>query len=636
MPLETQPRPPRTILLAAGVLVAVLGAYSPSIGGPFVWDDRMLIERAPADLQHGSVTRFFGQPFWARSANQAGDAVYYRPLTTISYALDWRASGGDPAWFHVTNVAWHLGVTALVFALALRGGAPPLAAALAALLFGVAPRLTESVAWISGRTDVLAGFFALLALLLYRDGPGHGAHRVGAAVSMLLGLLCKEVAVVALPALAAGAIARRRGRSWRPLGAELGPLVLALASYAALRLTALRSVLSSSAGLPWRDRLPAALEAVGRYSLMLVDPLRPRLQIGDLAHPAPLVIALGAFVTLAASTAAVVAARRRWPAPILEAVVLAAGALALVLHLAPLRVNVVAADRFLYVPVAGLAIALAVAAGSTPKTARRRAAALAALLAAASFGATYARAGEWADEERLWRVAVATTPESNALPQLELGNVLFRSRRYEDALREYREVSSRGTPDDRLVALANTASAQSELGDYDGARATLLEAIRREPEVPLNWYNLAVMDLRRLDFDAGERELARSLALLPEYGDAKALRARLAALRTEAASLPAETSLEDAAIRARRASLYARLGRDRDAARLYASLVDDPGASPAVLVRAARHLASRGDPGTASRALTTALGRGADPAEVAPLMKALDGSGPKREAQRSR
>ena len=70
-----------------------------------------------------------------------------------------------------------------------------------ALVFGLHPVTTESVSWISGRTDVLACIFILLSanfLLLFKQ---HRLYRYLAisAVFMLLGFLTKEAALAFLP-----------------------------------------------------------------------------------------------------------------------------------------------------------------------------------------------------------------------------------------------------------------------------------------------------------------------------------------------------------------------------------------------------------------------------------------------------
>lgn len=95
---------------------------------------------------------------------------YFRPLTILSYLTDKSIWGLNPAAFHFTAVLIHTANALLVYALALTftadSGIPRCSALLAALLFAAHPAGSESVVWISGRTDLLCCLFLLLALLV--------------------------------------------------------------------------------------------------------------------------------------------------------------------------------------------------------------------------------------------------------------------------------------------------------------------------------------------------------------------------------------------------------------------------------------------------------------------------------------
>jgi protein O-mannosyl-transferase len=129
---------------------------------------------------------------------------YYRPLLQLSFLCDKYVWGFDESFLHLTNILLHLCNTLLVFLLARKvcrsnswsfGGA-----FLAALLFAIHPLNSESICWISGRTDPLAGFFLLLSVwaLLQRSRPVLSSFM--AALCMLLGCLVKETAIFYLPA----------------------------------------------------------------------------------------------------------------------------------------------------------------------------------------------------------------------------------------------------------------------------------------------------------------------------------------------------------------------------------------------------------------------------------------------------
>src|SRR5439155_12047431 len=121
-----------------------------------------------------------------------------RPLVVASFRFD-AALGGAADQFHSTNLLVHLVACALLAFVAARAGASGGAAVLAALVWGLAPRLTESVAWISGRTDVFAGALVLAAIALSPDssamprGPSARAWaRTIASATCLFGALLSK------------------------------------------------------------------------------------------------------------------------------------------------------------------------------------------------------------------------------------------------------------------------------------------------------------------------------------------------------------------------------------------------------------------------------------------------------------
>jgi hypothetical protein len=107
--------------------------------------------------------------------------------------------------FHVTSLLLHAANAVLVGWLLSALGARRDAAWAGALLWAVHPLRVESVAWISGRKDVLSTFFFLSACLFYlRDARAEGASRRSyayALFSFACALLSKATAVALVPVL---------------------------------------------------------------------------------------------------------------------------------------------------------------------------------------------------------------------------------------------------------------------------------------------------------------------------------------------------------------------------------------------------------------------------------------------------
>ncbi len=94
---------------------------------------------------------------------------YYQPLTMISLMVDYALGGREENLmpFHRTSLILHvLNVSLLILFLYFLFGRPWISAA-AGLLFGLHPMTVETIAWVGERKTLLAAFFAFLCLNLY-------------------------------------------------------------------------------------------------------------------------------------------------------------------------------------------------------------------------------------------------------------------------------------------------------------------------------------------------------------------------------------------------------------------------------------------------------------------------------------
>lgn len=142
------------------VLAVVFCCYLPSLANDFVnWDDdvHFLENRSVASLDWAHIKDIF-----TTTVNHT-----YVPLTTLTFAIEHKFFGFDPFYFHLNNVLLHMIVTALVLMLSRRLGLSVVASSLAALIFGIHPLHVESVAWVTERKDVLYSVFYLMSVLTY-------------------------------------------------------------------------------------------------------------------------------------------------------------------------------------------------------------------------------------------------------------------------------------------------------------------------------------------------------------------------------------------------------------------------------------------------------------------------------------
>lgn len=137
---------------------------------------------------------------------------YYRPLLCLSQYVDKQLWMMSSQFMHSENVLLHLLNAIFVYLIterllarvSLRRGC--LVPLVAALLFAFHPIATESVNWISGRTDSMACNFILAsALFIFRyQDRGRKVNLLLSSAALLLALLAKEVAfgfILAIPLL---------------------------------------------------------------------------------------------------------------------------------------------------------------------------------------------------------------------------------------------------------------------------------------------------------------------------------------------------------------------------------------------------------------------------------------------------
>lgn len=498
------------LLMSLGLLL-VGGVYVDVLAAPFLWDDHQLLAALPAKVD----ARVLLQPFWLGEPGEAVQQAYFRPLTTLSFVADRWLHADNPAGYHLTNLALHLLAAGLLFALLRRRRVAPALAVLATLSWALLPRLTEAVAWVSGRGDLLAGVLSLLALFVYHPT---WRHRLLASGIALLALLAKESALGVVVALLILELPRSPATPRVALAVKLAPLAVALGAYLLLRASAGALMSGASAAMPWTARLTSACEAVGRYVWAVLDPLQPRTFIGRVGAPSFAYVALGVATLVGAAYLLFRAFRafraRRVPSTSSESLAylgLGLVPLALVLHLVPLPISVVATDRYLYLPSLGLLLAGAPAFWQAV-AARRQVVGAAAVAAVAVCGVrSQQRVADYADEARFWISAVRAAPsEDTAL--VELGSVALRAGCLPEAYRLYtRAIALDGPAAPR--ALSNAALVGAMLGKREQAASFADTLVRLHPQSAAYQLRRAVVALNALDFDAATRYAQRAREL---------------------------------------------------------------------------------------------------------------------------
>jgi Flp pilus assembly protein TadD/putative effector of murein hydrolase LrgA (UPF0299 family) len=194
----------RERLVLAGIVAATVIAFWNALDGQFVYDDRYQILKNPTLSSPQNIPRMFTQSVWQfmNQGDQEAVGPYYRPLFNVALILNYQLFGFSVTGWHLSSLLLHLAVVLLVYALARRWGLERETGFAAALLFGLHPVHSESVAWVSALPDPLAALFMLASLLLYERYhrmPYQSRFVLTASLGLTsAALLSKEVAV-ALP-----------------------------------------------------------------------------------------------------------------------------------------------------------------------------------------------------------------------------------------------------------------------------------------------------------------------------------------------------------------------------------------------------------------------------------------------------
>jgi protein O-mannosyl-transferase len=394
--------------LYAAVWAAGTALYLPTVKYDYVQDDRGIIVLNPAVHSLDAALAAFGLPYWPAP----GEGGLYRPLTTLSFALDWAVSHGRAAWMHVENALWH-GVVSLLVVLVMLRWLPPAGAVSAGLLFAVHPVHAEGVANLVSRSEVFAALGMLGALLCAR-------RRLWAAAILcaLLAMFSKERGVVAIALIALDDWLRPADepRYPRPFYAALAVATLGY-FFVWLRIghSATADVAPSFLGAGFGARLAIALPALWRATVLLFYPVTLSSDYGPQVIPYRTGLSLAALAGAGVVGGIVwltIAARRRAPAVSFAAGVVAIAALPTANLLFPS--GIVLSERDLYIPVVLPAVLFGalVARGFGFPGNRTRMVIVAGTVFALLSARTLARLPAWTDNRMFLLTLLSEHPES--------------------------------------------------------------------------------------------------------------------------------------------------------------------------------------------------------------------------------
>jgi protein O-mannosyl-transferase len=190
------------------ILAVTFAAFANTIDHGFAYDDTTQILGNEAIRSFSNIPLALTREVWFWRVLQDKDpnkeygptTPYYRPLFTIYLMAGWALFGDSAPGWHLINILMHLLAVAFAYLIVEHITKDQRLAVISTLLFALHPLRTESVAWISGVTDLFLALFLLPSFYLYMlfRESGKTSRLLGALSLFLLAAFSKEPAI-ALP-----------------------------------------------------------------------------------------------------------------------------------------------------------------------------------------------------------------------------------------------------------------------------------------------------------------------------------------------------------------------------------------------------------------------------------------------------
>ncbi len=504
-----------------GALMAMIAiVFRRALSAGTIWDDAYLTVRNTHLGSWSGIRVLVTTDIWSSSV--VGEpSGYYRPVASLSFALNRLVAGNTALAYHAGNVLLHALVAALLLRfIVVREIATGARALACVVLVTTMPLVAEPVSWIAGRYDLIGTFFALGAF----EANRWKARTLAVPIPFVLAVLSKEpfAALPILLVLDDVLVVRRSTLREIP---KYAALAVAFGASLVLRAWAnvpQPTVLLAQGGLFELVRAYAfALKTFGALAVHPVDLCFFRTYV-------PPTVAVTMATIAAALTALALAffwwRRAPWRAShgaVLFGVLWCAIALVPATLAAPsLRII---GDRYAYFSLAGASVALAgLLEGALRGAARRVVPALVFGLAIAQSFRLQSRLGELQSEDSMFSATLARDPD-NFTSLLLYGQVLAHRGEYqraEELLLHARAVAPMDGDIDVALAFVHLNQRRFAEAEADGWRS-----IATKPDNPRAWVNLASALVDNGKPGPAVEMATRALAIRPRFAYAHVIRA---------------------------------------------------------------------------------------------------------------
>jgi tetratricopeptide (TPR) repeat protein len=526
-------RSSRTILCAVLLTIAAVALYAASWSHQLVWDDEYLItsHRGVAGME--SLWQAF-TPDYYRDLFYRGEA-FFRPITTLTFAVEYALWGKNPAGYHVTNTLLYGACVLLTFFFLRRLTRSDALALLASIFFVVHAPHAEAVLWVKCRAEMMAFLGYLGALLCFLTYLEQSRSRVERGIWMLLSValfliaLASKMTAITLPAAAvltvwwrddSEAVPRRLFSTW-PLWSVAA--VHVVVSFAVLNRPAVTATFEPGdfGTLPTQWRVLASLwEYVriticpGELAVQHVPPWPNGLWI-IFAWPLLAVVAVSGLLLI------LFRSRTGW---IGYGIAWFGIALAPSLNLIRISGRPVAEQR-LFLPslgacLAGAALLQFLWRRHGELRSRRLRSSMAVMVGVLIVGihlfSVFRYQPVWKTEESFWQQSLRRVPDS-AVAHDRLAVYLARNGRAQEALHYLNQARSLD-PTDIYVRL-HEGVVYHLVGDTTSSVRVLEDVVRERPDLPEGWHALAEVYQALARFQQEAEAMRRVVELRPDRGE---------------------------------------------------------------------------------------------------------------------
>lgn len=520
------------------VVLGLLAAYWPALGGSYLWDDDTHYTTNAILRDGGLLKAWLGQ-----------DQPNYWPLTWTSFWLEHQIFGFNVRVSHTFNLLLHAANALLLGAIARRLGIP--LAWGVALLFAFHPANVESVAWVTQRKNLLCMVFALGATLqfainLKKENP----ERNWLGVALFCASLLSKGASIGLPAVFLVVLWWKRVAFERALLLRLAPYFAVSVLFGVVEIFFMGRVRANEPAfdLALAERVDLVFRSLSFYLSKSVFPIDlqfiyPRFDFSSVSVVsfAPLIACVGAVVVL------LLRKPDGWRGALasLAVFLLMVGPVLGVIDIYFFKYSYVA-DHYLYFALPPLAAGSASLLGRLPlKAASALLVGVSILFATMSFnqsklyeseaslwtrtvelnpdswmahvhlGVVYEKRNEFDLAREHYEASLDLGPSETDEPRIHynLANIHFRKSQFREAIAEY-QIALESLPN-LTPAWGNMAGAYAYLGEMELHDQTLTRALDSAADESRIHLNFAVSLHARGQIDEASKHMAKARALNP-------------------------------------------------------------------------------------------------------------------------